>query len=408
MSFELPHQTLLPSIGSVTGEMEIPLSPETVEEVQAEVTNENIGESIENILEASNEPLPKDVGEINVCGHLRFDEEMPPDEETQTNTIFNALMYDIVEFPSKGVDGRRGGEEEEEEEEGHVLKKRNPPKSIVFDTCSTNLDISKFQTTLLSQHPDFRFSCHSRTLMVAFNDDPASVNALNWTVQEMCNDNDIVIILHVVPLNTVIKNGVGKHRDYCNKLLKRMRNLNTKNRHIKLVVEIRIGAVEFTIARGFRDFDPNFLIMGTKGLKKTKLTSFLNDNTSLTKHFLDNGRMPVIVINPEYIPSTATYTNINEKTFVDKLKSYSPDIERPGSSQRIKLERSSSSSSIGGGSRTPRFLRLTSRSSSRTSLNSLGIATPASSTDTSPERPSNTRTSNRSRALSPFRFFHRH
>ncbi|CAI8506212.1 unnamed protein product [Pichia kudriavzevii] len=224
----------------------------------------------------------------------------------------------------------------------------------------------------------------------------------------MCNDNDIVIILHVVPLNTVIKNGVGKHRDYCNKLLKRMRNLNTKNRHIKLVVEIRIGAVEFTIARGFRDFDPNFLIMGTKGLKKTKLTSFLNDNTSLTKHFLDNGRMPVIVINPEYIPSTATYTNINEKTFVDKLKSYSPDIERPGSSQRIKLERSSSSSSIGGGSRTPRFLRLTSRSSSRTSLNSLGIATPASSTDTSPERPSNTRTSNRSRALSPFRFFHRH
>lgn len=411
---QLPQKSLLPSISMMTlGDMEergpeeekegreektqesrdkveaggagdIPLTPELVEEAEFEEANDDIDTSIETILQ--NEPhLPKDVGEINVQGHLRFDEEMPPDAETKDNTIFNALMYHIQYYG-------------DHEDHVHHHKTREN-KTLTFDTYSPNIDVTHYQTTMIFEDRHFKFQNTTRTFLVPFDENVPSVNAVNWTLQNMVDDNDILVVLKVVSLQSVLANGVGLHRKHCKGLLDKICKIERsgEKKHIKIIVEIRIGSVDFALARGIKDFDPTYLVMGTRGIKKAKLTNFLNEDTSLTKHFVDNGRVPVIVLNPLYeTPTAATCEGADESYFTKRLTSF-PSVYDPV--HAVKLPDSG---------RTSRFLRIgksMSRSASASSLSSNVLSPVSSNNELTPTISGNRALSPR-RTLSPFRLFH--
>lgn len=402
------HGSEIPSTSNIV------LSQDIIEEAQEEEANDDVDTSIENILAASEKSLPKDVGEINVSGHLRFDQEMPPDEETQNNTIHNALLYHLTD-----------NDNESDHIHHKIHNNINPGKKNIlsFDTYNPNADVTHYQTTMIHADKHFNFNNHSRTFMVPYNAEKPSIDAVHWTMCDMIDDNDILVVIKVVPLQYIMKHGVQLHRQHCKELFRSICHENKLKKRIKIIVEVRIGSVNFAIARAFREFDPNFLIMGTKGIKKTKLTNFLSEDTSLTKHFLDNGRIPVIVVNPLY--EEAYYTTlpakINKNYFTNYLTSYPSVYDPLVGIQTLEMERSASgdaSSSAGNGSsngigRTSRFLRISRSISRSSSINSNSTNTspsmllsPTSSHDLSPVRSAG-RTLSPRRALSPFKLFHR-
>lgn len=402
MSIQLPQQSMLPSISSITlddsdtefNEQEQPIipKPETLEQIKEEESIDP-SEAIAEILNEDNDnSLPKDVGEINVKGYLRFDEEMPPDEETQLNTECNARMYQLCDSTSK--DGI------------HHLR-RNQNHILSFDTYNPNLDASLYQMTIVHEHKQYHYKNTSRTFLVPLDNEKPSLDAITWTLGEMVNDNDIVVVIKIIPLQTVIKNGVQSHRSDCKELFNNVCKLNCNMKKLKIIVEIRIGAVEYSLARALRDFDPTVLIMGTKGIKKTKLSNFLNEDTSVTKHFLDNGTLPVIIINPNYQPKdknkdTAKTADdgikYSESSFSKQLMSYTSVYDPLNGAQAFAMERSTSGENSVPRGRPTRFLKIgktMTRSNSSSSINS------TASTDKSPSRGLSPM-----RALSPFKLFH--
>ena len=439
MSINLPHQSMMPSISSITldgpkdnpgddpdgpdGETaDIPLTPERVEKVKEEEANDDASESIEEVLN-DDFHLPKDVGEINVKGHLHFDEEMPPDETTQNNTMHNAMMYQLHDDRDDHRDHihhhhHHDHAEHEHEREEKEHDDRSGKRSIMFDTYSPNQDVSHYQMTIVHEDKHFHYRNTTRTFLVPYDDEKPSADALAWTFTEMAADNDIVIVLKVVSLQHVMKYGVQSHRKDCQNLFKMVCKCNEERRKLKVVVEIRIGSVEYSLARALKDFDPTFMVMGTRGIRKAKLTSFLNEDPSMTKHFLDDGWVPVIVLNPNYVhgkvaaaATAAAAATPAKNTFRNFLTSYPSVYDPLVAGQTLEMERSVSgeSGTSSGAGRTSRFLRIgrsMSRSSSINRHNNSndspgGTLSPTTSNDLSPGRALSPR-----RALSPFRLFH--
>lgn len=400
MSIQLPKQSFLPSISTLTLDEELSKNDNNRSDVLDENNDKQEDDSvkdkvIDEVLQEDHE-LPKDYGEINVQGYLRFDTECPPDENTQNNTMINAMLYHLTD------------DESDSTLEPSDSEKKN---EVTFDTYSPNLDVSKYQMTFVREEEGFCFRNITRSFYVPYDDEKPSKDAIRWTMSQAVTDNDIVIVLKVVSFQNIMKNGVEHHRQDCKRLFENICKLNVNQTKLKIIVEIRVGAVEYALARGLKDFDPTFMVMGTKGIKKNKLSNILNEDNSMTKHFMDHGWIPIIVVNPLYeqkpISEKDQCKPIDENTFLEALTSY-PSVYDPLSGvNTYEMERSqsneSTTSSINGG-RTSRFLRI-GRSLSRTSSTSRhsrgGQLTPTTSNDQSPARGLSPR-----RGLSPFRLFH--
>lgn len=431
MSLKLPHQSLLPSISSITldddstaindkdlddtdtkydGESEIQLTPERIEKVVEEEANDDAADSIQEILN-NNTHLPKDIGEINVKGHLHFDEEMPPDKKTQNNTMHNAMLYQLNDLNGKDhIHHHHYHQTQNNSNDSNNVKSK---KTLMFDTYNPNQDVSLYQMTIIHEDKHFKYQNSTRSFLVPFDDDKPSINAINWTMSEMVNDNDIIIIINVISLQHVMKYGVQSHREDCKKLFNRICKFNINKKKLKIIVEIRIGSIEYSLARGLKDFDPTLMVMGTHGIKKTKITSFLNEDNSMTKHFLDNSWIPLIVINPLYENSINNLNaKIDKNLFKNLLTNYPSVYDPLNGSHTLEMERSQSSDNTNSsGNRTSRFLRI-GRSMSRSSSlnkhsNPSSSLSPTTSNDRSPSRGlSPNRTLSPRRGLSPFRLFH--
>lgn len=317
---------------------------------------------VDDLPEVVEQVLPKDVGEINVRGHLRFDEEMPPDDETQMNTMFNALMYHMSH------DYYKQNEVEMDVKEGSISK-----DVIEFDTFSANLDVQTYHMTKIVQDAEYEFHNMSKTWLVPFDEEKPSLDALEWVFQELVAVNDTVVVVKIVSLQSILKFGVSEHRKNCNELFDKVEKIKNKVNGLvmKLILEVKIGAVNYMINKSIRDFDPIALVMGTKGIKKSKLTSFLKiDDQSTTKQFVERCRIPVIVVNPFYEMKPHSLNN-TESSIRERITSY-PSVYDPENAvhtmemERMMSSESSTNNSVSGmgmgltpvSSRTSRFLRI--------------------------------------------------
>lgn len=339
---------MLPSIASVV-------------EVDSEEEEDVIGR-MEDVELEERGPL-KDIGMVDVSGRLMFDEEANPDEETRENTEYNAASY---------VFGA--------EDEAMGTKKSPHTKRITLNTCTANVELSKYELDFIQQSADFVPVSDGRTILVAYNGDQPSTRGLEWVLGRMCADNDTIVVVTVVPLATVLSRGVEDHYVRHEKLFQHMKTFNIQRHCLRLVYQVNIGNIRYHLERACRDYQASMMVLGTQGLKKSKLGGLLGDDQGLVHHFMTAGKVPIIPVGASCVFG-GDEGDYNETTFVKRAKDGVDAIPDPADAPEQ--------------GRTSRFLR-----AGRSMAHSM------SRTSTSESR--GERSNSPRRALSPFGLFKRH
>ncbi|KAF9912709.1 hypothetical protein EC991_009445 [Linnemannia zychae] len=185
---------------------------------------------------------------------------------------------------------------------------------VGFDTLGCDAT-SEYAFTLQSKSDDWNRTKHSRTFLVGTDLNDYSAHALHWVMENMVEDGDEIVALRVVPVElrdsrrkltyfehgcvsyvvskTKIPSFAGQEtaaRVEANKILETIREKNTSNKQISIVVECMVGNVRDTIQHM-----PDMLVVGTRGRSSVK--GFLLG--SVSRYCLHHATVPVIVVRPE-------------------------------------------------------------------------------------------------------------
>lgn len=304
----------------------------------------------------------RDVGEINVSGRLTFDAEANPDLETRENTEYNSKSYifndSIVEV------------------EHHHTKR------VTLNTCTANVDVSKYELNFIQESAEYSVSTCSRTVIVGYSGDVLSTQTLQWTMGKFINNNDTLVVVEVIPLSIILKRGVGDHYVKHSARFEKMKGFNLNKFKMRLVYQVNIGNPKYHLDKTIREYEGDLFVMGFSGSKRSKLGGLLSEDQSMEKHFLTNGKVPIVMVsaNVELETEMGIGEDIyNESTFVDKVQRY-PSLYNPdtvANAQKIEQVNGSANSSDDGG-RTSRFLRA-SRTMARSVSRNTSEVTPVSS-----------------------------
>lgn len=300
--------------------------------------------------------IPKDADYVNVNGRLVFDEEAAPDQETRENTEYNSMSYI---FNHEG--------ESSSAEDLSKPKKTPHTKRVILNTCTPNADVRCYELDFIQQSQLYQYSSHSRTILVGWVGDDLSTRALKWAMAEFINDNDTLVVIEVIPLQFIVKNGIKDHYVKHEARFNLLKTFNVAGKKLRLIYQIHIGNAKYFIDKAISDHEADMYIMGYSGGKRSVLGGILNEDTSMEKHYLDHGKIPVIMVNNTFQVATppsssgggiSAATKINENTFVDKIKMY-PSVYNPKTHQEANALESvlSNGSDDSSPSRTSRFLR---------------------------------------------------
>ncbi|KAF9934312.1 hypothetical protein FBU30_002451 [Linnemannia zychae] len=175
---------------------------------------------------------------------------------------------------------------------------------VGFDTlgCDTT---SEYAFTLQSKSDGWERTKHSRTFLVGTDLNDYSAHALNWVMENMVEDGDEIVALRVIPVElrdslskTKIPSFQGQEsaaRFEANKIMDTIREKNTSNKKINIVVEYIVGNVRETIQHMTKLYQPDMLVVGTRGRSPVK--GFLLG--SVSRYCLHHSSVPVIVVRPE-------------------------------------------------------------------------------------------------------------
>ncbi len=173
-------------------------------------------------------------------------------------------------------------------------------KRVAFDTF-TNKDAADFSFTLQTKHRDFTYGRRTRTFLCGTDQNEYSSVALEWLLEELVDDNDIVVCLRVVEPGTRLVSDISilemVYREEAEKLLETIKGKNTKDRAISLILEFSVGKIEHEIQRMTHMYEPIILVVGTKGRSLNGLQGLMPG--SISKYCLQYSPVPVIVVRPE-------------------------------------------------------------------------------------------------------------
>ncbi|KAG0078574.1 hypothetical protein BGZ90_004911 [Linnemannia elongata] len=163
----------------------------------------------------------------------------------------------------------------------------------------------QYAFTLQSKTDGWSRSKHSRTFLVGTDLNDYSAHALHWVMENMVENGDEVVALRVVPVElrdslskTKIPSFQGQEtaaRVEATKIMDTIREKNTSNKQISIVVEYLVGNVRDTIQHMTRLYQPDMLVVGTRGRSSVK--GFLLG--SVSRYCLHHSTVPVIVVRPE-------------------------------------------------------------------------------------------------------------
>ncbi|KAF9551777.1 hypothetical protein EC957_004100 [Mortierella hygrophila] len=175
---------------------------------------------------------------------------------------------------------------------------------VGFDTLGCDAT-SEYAFTLQSKTNGWSRSKHSRTFLVGTDLNDYSAHALHWVMENMVENGDEVVALRVVPVElrdslskTKIPSFQGQEsaaRVEATKIMDTIREKNTSNKQISIVVEYLVGNVRDTIQHMTRLYKPDMLVVGTRGRSSVK--GFLLG--SVSRYCLHHSTVPVIVVRPE-------------------------------------------------------------------------------------------------------------
>ncbi|KAI8062392.1 hypothetical protein BC940DRAFT_308904 [Gongronella butleri] len=174
---------------------------------------------------------------------------------------------------------------------------------VSFDTMS-NVDLPSYCFTLRRKTPGFARTRRSRTFMVATDLESYSEYALNWTVSEIMDDGDELVVLRVVTLEMSEKRNViqaqlayeaKQAKEKAMQVVERVLTAGGPEVKFSVVIEFVIGKVHETIQQMISLYQPSLLIVGTRGISEFK-GMFIN---SISKYCLQHSPVPVTVVRPE-------------------------------------------------------------------------------------------------------------
>lgn len=107
--------------------------------------------------------------------------------------------------------------------------------------------------TLNEKHRGYQHNRRSRTFMVGVDENAYSNYALQWMLDEMVDDGDEIICLHVVEKDSKISNDKSvtqkSYRKEAKRLMKEIQDKNAEQRSISIVLEFAVGKLQQTFQK---------------------------------------------------------------------------------------------------------------------------------------------------------------
>ena len=130
-----------------------------------------------------------------------------------------------------------------------ILEYSEHQARVSFDTFA-NPDVNTWSYSFRSDHKDYDYSSSGRTFLVGTDENDYSSYALEWLLEEMVDDNDIVICLRVVLKDpkTISTAEEKKYKTDAKEMLSSLQSSAGK-RKIALILEFAAGKVQENIMR---------------------------------------------------------------------------------------------------------------------------------------------------------------
>lgn len=178
--------------------------------------------------------------------------------------------------------------------------------------------------TLNEKHRGYQHNRRSRTFMVGVDENAYSNYALQWMLDEMVDDGDEIICLHVVEKDSKISNDKSvtqkSYRKEAKRLMKEIQDKNAEQRSISIVLEFAVGKLQQTFQKmvsfvsacqsqwpeyllispfiQIQLYEPAMLIVGTRGRSLGGVQGLINNRNSFSKWCLQYSPVPVVVVRP--------------------------------------------------------------------------------------------------------------
>ncbi|GAA6063215.1 hypothetical protein JCM10212_002437 [Sporobolomyces blumeae] len=186
-------------------------------------------------------------------------------------------------------------------------------RRVGFDTFGAGTDLEgkakatgggtgvTYSFTLGAKSAEFARTRWSRTFLVCTDLNEYSVNAVNWLLKSLAEDNDEVVVLRVIEpgssAHNAWKSSMEEARDEAEDVLEDLMQRNADEKQMSLVVEFAIGEIEETIHRMIEIYKPDSLIVGTRGRPDSLFKSAFMG--SISRWAVARCPVPVVVVRPD-------------------------------------------------------------------------------------------------------------
>ncbi|GAA5967331.1 hypothetical protein JCM3765_005603 [Sporobolomyces pararoseus] len=186
-------------------------------------------------------------------------------------------------------------------------------RRVGFDTFGAGTDLEgkakatgggtgvTYSFTLGAKSAQYTRTRWSRTFLVCTDLNEYSVNAVNWLLKSLAEDNDEVVVLRVIEPGSSAHNAwkasMEEARDEAEDVLEDLMQRNADQKSMSFVVEFAIGEIEETIHRMIEIYKPDSLIVGTRGRPDSLIKSAFMG--SISKWAVARCPVPVVVVRPD-------------------------------------------------------------------------------------------------------------
>ncbi|CAO3696175.1 unnamed protein product [Rhizopus stolonifer] len=176
-------------------------------------------------------------------------------------------------------------------------------RGVSFDTM-TNQDQPDYSLTLRGKTPGYQRTRRSRTFMVATDFTNSSDDALDYTLDNLMDDGDEIIVLRVSTidlsenkfyLQQTLKREELQSKEKSNAVMNKIMAIGGPDMKISAVIEFVLGKIQEIIQNMITAYQPSMLVVGTRGMSELK-EMFIS---SVSKYCLQHSPIPVMVVKPE-------------------------------------------------------------------------------------------------------------
>ncbi|ORZ23317.1 hypothetical protein BCR42DRAFT_404477 [Absidia repens] len=174
---------------------------------------------------------------------------------------------------------------------------------VSFDTM-TNKDLPDYSFTLRGKTPGYKRTRRSRTFLVATDLASYSDHALHWTINDVTDDGDELVVLRVVSVDmndkksvieATLKREEQRAREDATKVMDRVMATGSEDNKISVVIEFVVGKIQEKIQDMISMYQPSLLVVGTRGLSEFQGMLL----GSISKYCLQHSSIPVVVVRPQ-------------------------------------------------------------------------------------------------------------